>query len=198
MSTSLAATILSMLRRANIRTVDDFIAVLLSAPGFLAEYMQSPAAIAAAELHVEQAAAEQAAHVEEVLRFQMEIRTLAVDIGIQEQIVAGLISTADRAAEDRAAADNSAGCAKAERAAAARTLEEAKSLQVDAKQAAAEAQAERKRAAKERTAAEAARVKLAKEEHTAAHAARERERAAAASAEQRERDATAVSTLACS
>ena len=135
--------------------MDDFIAVLLSAPGFLAEFMQSPAAIAAAELHVEQAAAEQAAHVEAVLRLQMEIRTLAVDIGMQEQAVAGVISAADCAAADRAAADHSAGCAKAERAAAAHTLEEAKSLQADAKQAAAEAQAERKRAAKERTAAQA-------------------------------------------
>ena len=84
----------------------------------MAEFARKSVAVAA-EQHVEQAAAvaaEQAAHVEEVLRLQMEIRTLAVDIGIQEQIVAGLMSTADRAA-----ADHSAGCAKAERAAAART-----------------------------------------------------------------------------
>ena len=103
---SLASVLEAICQEYGIHSNADFIKMLEDdeEAASLAEFARKSAAVAA-EQHVEQAAAEQAAHVEEVLRLQMEIRTLAVDIGMQEQAVAGVISAADCAAADRAAAD---------------------------------------------------------------------------------------------
>ena len=184
---SLASVLEAICNEYGIHSTDDFILALTEEADELADFARESAAAAAKQAAAEQVAVEQAAHVLETLRFQIEIRCLAIEIGMQEQVREEVISA--RVAADRAAADRAD--AEAEHAAAARALADLKSLHDIAKKDAAAARDERKRAARERTAADAARVKLAKEERAAAHAARERERSAAASAEQRKRDATA-------
>ena len=186
---SLASVLEAICNEYGIHSTADFILALTQEAAALADFARESAAAAAEQAGSGGAGspAEQAAHVQETLRFQIEIRCLAIEIGMQEQVREEVISA--RVAADRAAADRAD--AEAEHAAAARALADLKSLHDIAKKDAAAARDERKRAAGERTAADAARVKLAKEERAAAHAARERERSAAASAEQRKRDATA-------
>ena len=79
---SLASVLEAICQEYGIHSKADFIKMLEDDEevASLADFARKSAAVAA-ERHVEQAAAEQATHVEEVLRLQMEIRTLPHSCG---------------------------------------------------------------------------------------------------------------------